>query len=710
MTLVAVGFLSLLSQIVLLRELNVAFYGVELVYLVALSAWLAGTAAGASFPARSDGPRYRRLSWLAGATAVALPADVALVRGSRLLLGGLPGGYLPLERQAIVLVAAVVPMAFLFGLAFRRAAASHVAAGGRLAVAYALECAGAAAGGLLVTLAFWGGLQTFAAAVATAGVGAASLASRAGRRRTTRTLVVALVLAAAGVALQLSGGVDQRMTRWTHPTLVTSLDTPYARVSISRTGSQVSVFENDVLAYESETADNEVLPHIAALQHPAPRRVLLLGGSVDRIDVILAQHAQRRVDRVEIDGAAVDAVERATRRNEPRETDERGVAIGLRVADPRAELRRQDRYDLIVVAMPEPVSGQTSRFYTREFFSECAGRLNPGGVVGIRLPVHEGYLAPAARVRAASVTQALAAAFRFVDILPASTAVAVASNVPLPDPEEVVRRMTVRHLQAKLVTPAYVRYLYASDRREALRTSLAEARVPINRDGHPVAYLHAAIGWLSRFVPALIGADAGVLARPRQWHPAWHWGLLVSFVALWLLARRHRTTRRAALVGAAGFSGMAIQTIVLLHYQSVSGALFEDLGLLVTAFMVGSALGAWALGRRASSPRRTTALLLAGLGGCAALAGAMVAGGMRSGLTATALLLVGVGAMVGALFAAVSRAAPDEASDAGALYASDVAGAWLAAVATSLVLVPIAGLDLAAGLTALFSLAALLLV
>jgi len=49
-TLFLVGFLSLLAQVVLLRELNVAFYGIELAYLVALAAWLAGTAAGAALP------------------------------------------------------------------------------------------------------------------------------------------------------------------------------------------------------------------------------------------------------------------------------------------------------------------------------------------------------------------------------------------------------------------------------------------------------------------------------------------------------------------------------------------------------------------------------------------------------------------------------------------------------------------------------------
>ncbi len=35
-----VGLVSMLAQVVILRELNVAFYGVELIYILAIGAWL----------------------------------------------------------------------------------------------------------------------------------------------------------------------------------------------------------------------------------------------------------------------------------------------------------------------------------------------------------------------------------------------------------------------------------------------------------------------------------------------------------------------------------------------------------------------------------------------------------------------------------------------------------------------------------------------
>ena len=55
-TLVAIGIISILGQVVLLRELNVAFFGVELVYLLALGIWLFWTAAGAVIGRRRHFP------------------------------------------------------------------------------------------------------------------------------------------------------------------------------------------------------------------------------------------------------------------------------------------------------------------------------------------------------------------------------------------------------------------------------------------------------------------------------------------------------------------------------------------------------------------------------------------------------------------------------------------------------------------------------
>jgi len=45
----SIGLISILGQVVLLRELSVSFYGVELVYLLALGIWFFWTAIGRNY-------------------------------------------------------------------------------------------------------------------------------------------------------------------------------------------------------------------------------------------------------------------------------------------------------------------------------------------------------------------------------------------------------------------------------------------------------------------------------------------------------------------------------------------------------------------------------------------------------------------------------------------------------------------------------------
>ncbi len=170
MRLFLVGLLALLCQVVLLRELNVAFYGVELVYALALAAWMTGGAAGSAWLPRRVGATSGRLSWLLAATAVALPAEVAVVRASRLALGGVPGAYLPFEDQILVLAASMLPASLALGVAFRWAADLAAAQGRSLAWAYAVESAGAGVGAALATIAFVSGVRTFTLAVLVAGL------------------------------------------------------------------------------------------------------------------------------------------------------------------------------------------------------------------------------------------------------------------------------------------------------------------------------------------------------------------------------------------------------------------------------------------------------------------------------------------------------------------------------------------------------------
>lgn len=720
MLLFLVGLLAIACQIVLLRELNVAAYGIELVYGIALAGWMAAGGAGAAWRSRSRPGSPRRVAWLLVASALALPFDVALVRASRLLLAGVPGAYLPFRQQLLVLAVSLGPLSFALGAAFRQAAHASAAHGRSLAACYAIESAGAVAGAAAATLALALGMQTLTLAVLTAGSVSAAVLLAGLRKPTAAAAAAAAMLTAAALAPHL----DLSMTRWAHPDAVETRDSPYARITATVSGGQASLFADDVLVAESESSQQEELADVAALAHPDPRRILLLGGSAEHLASELRRHRPDRLDAVEMDRVLADVARRRM-----------GVASTPIVGDPRDFLRRAPSYDLIVLAMPGPTSGQSNRFYTAEFFAECRRHLAPGGVLGFRLAMPENVVTPILAVRTASIVAAVRSSFPNVLLLQGGSAIVLASPSPLPDDAGVlVARWHARGLATRLVTPAYVRYLYASDRRQTLARVAARPVAP-NTDARPVCYLFAAVTWLSRFYPALLRLDPVPLSpiqaaagrhavgepSPAGWRPLFANPLGVGaacvVLAALIVGRRRPAARAAMLAGVSGFCGMLLETVLLLAYQARSGALYERIGLLLMAFMAGLAAGAWLVaalappGRSRRAVRALAVVMLLVLAAAAATTAALVAAGAAMSLLVTGIALLVGGMSVGGVFACAAATSEDRSGGAaGRLYGADLWGGAVGSLAGSLALVPLAGLVPTSWVVAGLGLLALLLV
>ena len=715
--LLEIGLVSILGQVTLLREISAAFFGSELIYILAMGIWLLWTAAGAAAGRRAAVPSPWRVRAGLLAYALLLPACVALARAPHFLLDAVPGAYLSFPRQLLAMGIALLPASVLGGLLFQWAAKLLVGRpGGRtLALAYAVESSGGLAGGIRATLLLRWGVQNFLTGLL-CGAAAFAAALLPWRRGRPRWLVpVALPLAALlGSGIVGAGILDQALTALRHPDLAESRDTPYGRVTVTELSGQVSVFENGALAYESEGTAAEEFVHLAAIQVGRPRRVLILGGASMGLRREALKYSVERLDTVELNGALADLLARHLPAPEPPSPGE--DAIG----DPRRFLEATGGYDLILVGMPEPDSAQANRFYTVEFFALSREHLRPGGVLALRLAGSENLWTPALVRRTASIWRAVRAEFADVLVLPGATNVVLASASPLVrDPDALATRWAARGVEARLVSPAYIRYLLTNDRLAAIERDLRGSRAPMNADARPICYQYTLVLWLSRFFPVLALLDLPGSGEGSE-GAGWGWIVFPAAAAalLFLLLRWRAGVRRVLLVGMAGLLGMVLESLLILNYQVKRGVLYQDIGLLLTLFMAGRALGSLALHElrrrlpgRFSGGRPVGAVLLSAFAMLNALVASMLAEGVVANLASTSLLLFLGGLFVGAVFAfATLHEVKSQKAVVSPLYAADLLGGCAGSLLAGLLLVPVLGLPATAVLLAALAAASLLLI
>jgi hypothetical protein len=113
----------------------------------------------------------------------------------------------------------------------------------------------------------------------------------------------------------------------------------------------------------------------------------------------------------------------------------------------------------------------------------------------------------------------------------------------------------------------------------------------LNRDFNPVLYFYHLRHWMSQF-----NTGFGVLQV-----------LLLALLCVYLV----RLRGAAFVLFASGFAGTTLEIVLLLAFQVLCGSVYHQLGIIVTVFMAGLALGAALANRPAKS--RSNGAKLAGL-------------------------------------------------------------------------------------------------
>jgi spermidine synthase len=519
---------------------------------------------------------------------------------------------------------------------------------------------------------------------------------------------------------------------WRGFNLVGARDTIYGNLAVTETGTIRSIYSNGVIqANVPDPGAAEEAVDYALLEHPAPQRVLLIGGGINgSIAEALKHPSVTRLDYVELDPALIEMAHQFF-------PSQAAVLSNARVhvhyADGRRYLKNADaRFDVIIVDVPDPQTAQLNRFYTAEFFRTVREHLAPGGLLALELRSSEEALSPDLKDFLRCIRHTLETVFPHVAAIPGETIhffTAIEPGVLTTDPRLLTSRLQERRLNTQYVSQYFIPYRMTPDRMQQVDELLRPLpTTPVNHDFAPVAYSFDVVLWSAQFGHAYSEWFRSVSQFAyRSVFSVLVLVLLIAAVLVEFVPRSENRARTAAAccTAATGFTLMTLQIFLLLGFESVYGYVYHQLSILIGLSMGGIALGSWLclrrmpLGRSSSCRAITgTELLLAVSAPALLLAiGALGDLSETAATWAAAQLafpaLAAISGMLGGyqfvVAAQIFLPEVDTRRALGALYAIDLLGGCAGALLLSTWLIPVFGFWKTAWLVAAINTAAALL-
>jgi spermidine synthase len=687
----ALGVSSIMTQLVLMRELLCIFSGNELVLGIVLGNWLLLTGAGSYL-----GKGASRLAhpigvlFLAQLAVAVLPlVDVYLLRTLRnvVFVPGVQLGVLETALSSgILLLPYCLIAGYLLTLACCLLAPQHGASS--IGQVYFVDNLGDIAGGLLFTVVVVYVSSHFHLLYLPAALNlvCALLVALAFRR------VAGLALAGAATAVLLVTvaliDLDQlSFARQYAPERVAFHgQSPYGSLVVTESHGQYNFIESGVPLFSTHNVEQvEEMAHFAMAHRPEAKRVLLIAGGVAGTAQELLKYRVAAVDYVELDPLILAAARQY---------------LPESLGDPRIHIQGGDgrlfvqqtahRYGVVIADLPDPSTSQLNRFYTREFFQEVQRVLTPGGVFCLTLAHYENYVSRELADLLSVADRTLRSVFKRTRIIPGARLVLLASDGALD--ADISSELERHRIRTQHLNRSYLSHILSADRAGQVRRALSR-EAPLNRDLSPILYYRQLVYWTSQFNQKL-----GIVALAAG-----------ALLLVYLL--------RARAVGFAvfttGCTASALQVVILLGFQAMHGCVYQRVGVLVTMFIVGLALGSFAMNRMLSGRRRKDLVLIelaiAAFAACVPLA--LLAakwlssgGGIGASLSADAvfpLLALLPGVLVGMEFPLAGKVDfAGVGETASRLYAADLVGASLGAMVVGAILLPLLGATAVCLLTA----------
>ncbi len=563
------GFTTIITQIVLLREFLLLFNGNELVIGIILANWMIITATGAYLGRFVKAGRYDKnftsFAFIILALIPSVTVFVADFLKNTLFRPGITfGAGKILYSTGIILL----PFCLLSGFLFTHIANAYSLSSDKRQIdkTYAYESFGSIIAGVLFSFFLASYLSTFQILAVVFFANFMAFLLTTSMKYSSKTVYSILFLAISALPFIFNIDKITKQFLFINQDLIYLKDTPFGNLAVTDYGDQQNFYENNVLLFATENViANEEATHYAMIQHNNPKEILLISGGISGITEEILKYKISRLDYVELNPWLIRLGKDFTSAFE-------NPVINIIQEDARLFIRQTTlRYDIIIINIPEPVTAQINRYYTIEFYQNLKEILNTNGIITFSLPSSINYMSDEVIELNSTIYRTISNVFSSVLVFPGEKNHYVASDRQLD--YQIADKFAEKGISNKYMNAYYLDNNLIMQRTRQV-FSVLNSSAKINRDFFPVSYFKQIKLWISQFKINRYLVYPGLL-------------LLSALFILFVI----KSNMANLGMFSAGYTASSMEIIILIAFQVIYGYIYLAMGVFFASFMAGLALG-----------------------------------------------------------------------------------------------------------------------
>ena len=563
-SIIGTGISSVTTQLLTIREFLTQFHGNEITISLVLFCWLLLAGLGSLAAKLFRGPSVRAYAVVLLVVALWPLLQMLVIRGYRetIFQHGVSPGFYPIFFYIIVTVSPYCLVSgFILPYALKVMQVCHQPfTSGDL---YITDSIGDIAGGVLFSfvLVYW--FKPFVTIAVSSSLLIATALFLIAGTRSYAVLATAFLFCFVFYYYSTNHEYENSTLSGQYGDVVLYEESPYGRIVVSKEENQVTFWESGVPLYsDANIITSEEKVHYPLCQIDEVRDVLLVSGGLGETLGEISKHGPARVDYVELDPFLTRAaLELGALKRVP--------FLKIINTDGRHHIKTTlNKYDAIIMDLPDPDTFQLNRFFTGEFFSLAKRALNSGGVLSLSLKYSRNYISEVKKRKLSSLYNTALRHFKNVRILPGEEAYFLCRDGKLST--DIPFR-----LKQKSIKTSYIEgFFYGNITKERIRhiEGCVDADEQVNLD----------------FEPRLMNIVFDEWFKRHGTSPSYFIAVLFVFTVIYIFFMK----KEEYVLFSTGFVTMGGEMLIIFAFQVIYGYIYLKIGAIVTAFLVGLLPGA----------------------------------------------------------------------------------------------------------------------